>query len=177
MRNSVGAVLVWLVILGLFISQSVAQNAKVGFITAAEVLNTTEEGKIETDRLNQFGAQKSQEIETKAAELQQLQEQYATQQRTLNLATRTDMERNIQEKERNLKRDQEDIQLEYQQKQQELMAKMSEKIQEIIDDYAPQNGYAVIFIRDQSQIYVAPDHDITQEVIRLYNEKFPVMVQ
>ena len=80
MRNSVGAVLVWLVILGLFISQSVAQNAKVGFITAAEVLNTTEEGKIETDRLNQFGAQKSQEIETKAAELQQLQEQYATQQ-------------------------------------------------------------------------------------------------
>ena len=43
MRNSVGAVLVWLVILGLFISQSVAQNAKVGFITAAEVLNTTEE--------------------------------------------------------------------------------------------------------------------------------------
>lgn len=177
MRNSVGAVLVWLVILGLFTSQSLAQNEKIGFITTIEVLNTTEEGKIEIERLNQFGVQKRQEIETKAAELQQLQEQYSTQQRTLNVATRTDMERNIQEKERNLKRDQEDTQLEYQQKQDELLARMSAKIHEIINDYAPQNGFSVIFLRDQSQIYVAPATDITQEVIKLYNEKFPVTVQ
>lgn len=176
MRNSAGAVLVCLVILGLLTSQSVAQNVKIGFITTLEVLNTTEEGKIEIDRLNQFRAQKRQELETNAGELQQLQEQYATQQRTLNLITRTDMERNIQEKERTLKRDQEDVQLEYQQKADELLARMSAKIQEIINDYAPGNGFSAIFLRDQSQIYVAPAIDITQEVIRLYNEKYPVTV-
>ena len=51
MRNSVGAVLVWLVILGLFTSQSLAQNEKIGFITTIEVLNTTEEGKIEIETI------------------------------------------------------------------------------------------------------------------------------
>jgi outer membrane protein len=154
-----------------------AQNVKIGFINTLQVLYGSEEGKVEIEKLNQFAAQKQQEIASDASELQKLQEQYASQQRTLNVETRSEMERSIQERDRRLKRLQEDIQLEYNQRRDKLLAKMSEKIREIINEYAPRNGYGVIFLRDQTQSYVDPGAEITQDIIRIYNERYPAAGQ
>ena len=151
-----------------------AQGLKLGFVNTLEVLYGTEEGKVEIEKLNQFGSQKQQEIATQGQELQRLKDQYATQQRTLNPATRSEMERTITERDRRLARLQEDVQLEYNQLRDTLLGRMGDKIQKIIEEYAPANGFSVVFLRDQSQTYVDPSVDITQEIIRIYNERNPV---
>ncbi|MEE8162227.1 MAG: OmpH family outer membrane protein, partial [Acidobacteriota bacterium] len=78
------------------------------------------------------------------------------------------------EKNRALKRLQEDIQLEYNERRDSLLEKMSEKIRKIIDEYAPLNGYGAIFLRDQTQSYVDPSIEVSQDIIRIYNEQYPV---
>ncbi|MFQ5928711.1 MAG: OmpH family outer membrane protein [Acidobacteriota bacterium] len=174
MKKPTGVVFIWLMTVGISAPVCLAQNVKIGFINTLEVLNGTEEGKREIGKLNQFASQMQEEIASQTTELQKLQEQYATQQRTLNPETRAEMERTIQDKDRKLKRLQEDVQVEYTQRRDELLGKMSEKIRVIINEYAPKNGYGVIFLRDQTQTYVDPSLDITQEIIKIYDEQNPV---
>ncbi|MEE2840128.1 MAG: OmpH family outer membrane protein, partial [Acidobacteriota bacterium] len=88
--------------------------------------------------------------------------------------TRAEMEREIQDRDLQLKRLQEDIQLEFNERQNEVLERMSVKIQEIINEYAPQNGFGVIFLRSEAQTYVDGSLDITPDIVRIYNERNPV---
>jgi outer membrane protein len=156
------------------VTTGLAQNAKIGFINTVEVLYGTEEGKIELEKLNQFGTEKQNQLATEGTTLQQLQEQYAAQQASLNALTRAEMEREMQDRDLQLKRLQEDIQLEFNERQNEVLERMSVKIQEIINEYAPQNGFGVIFLRNEAQTFVDNSLDITPDIVRIYNERNPV---
>ena len=156
------------------VTTGLAQNAKIGFINTVEVLYGTEEGQIELEKLNQFGTEKQNQLATEGTTLQQLQEQYAAQQASLNALTRAEMEREIQDRDLQLKRLQEDIQLEFNERQNEVLERMSVKIQEIINEYAPQNGFGVIFLRNETQTFVDNSLDITPDIVRIYNERNPV---
>jgi outer membrane protein len=156
------------------VTTGLAQNAKIGFINTVEVLYGTEEGKIELEKLNQFGTEKQNQLATEGTTLQQLQEQYAAQQASLNALTRAEMEREMQDRDLQLKRLQEDIQLEFNERQNEVLERMSVKIQEIINEYAPQNGFGVIFLRNEAQTFVDDSLDITPDIVRIYNERNPV---
>ncbi len=158
-------------------STSLAQDTKIGFVNTLEVLYDTEEGKRELEQLNQFASQKQQEIGTQSSDLQKLQDQYLTQQATLNSVARGQSERTIADKERDLQRLQEDIELEYNQRRDEMLAQASEKIQVIINEYAKLNGFGVIFLRNEGQTYVDLLLDITQEVTLIYNERYPAVAQ
>ncbi len=160
-----------------FVAASIAQDTKIGFVNSLEVLYATEEGKRELEQLNQFAAQKQQEIGTQSSELQRLRDQYLTQQATLNSAARAQSERTIADKQRELQRLQEDIELEYNQRRDQLLARASEKIQVIINEFAKLNGFGAIFLRNESQTYVDVSLDITQDVTRIYNERYPAVGQ
>ena len=162
---------------GAFNSASLAQDTKIGFVNTLEVLYATEEGKRELEQLNQFAAEKQQEIGTQSTDLQTLRDQYLTQQATLNATARAQSERTIADKERDLQRLQEDIELEYNQRRDGMLAQASEKIQVIINEYAKLNGFGAVFLRNEGQTYVDLSLDITQEVIRIYNERYPAVGQ
>ena len=161
-------------VFGIFPLNVQGAGVKMGFVNTLEVLYGTEEGKHEIEVLNRFAASKQQEIEAQTAQLQKLTEQYQNQQRTLNPETRVEMERTLGDRQRRLKRLQEDVQFEYDQRRDALLGAMSEKIQKIIIDYAPKNGFGVIFMRDQGQSFVDPKMEVTQSIIKIYNEQHPV---
>ncbi len=177
MRKLIMMALIGSMTAGAFSSASWAQDTKIGFVNTLEVLYATEEGKRELEQLNQFASQKQQEIGTQSTDLQKLRDQYLTQQATLNSAARAQSERTIADKERDLQRLQEDIELEYNQRRDEMLAAASGKIQVIINEYAKLNGFGVIFLRNEGQTYVDLSLDITQEVIRIYNERYPAVGQ
>lgn len=177
MKKGIATALVGPFVFGALIVASLGQNVKIGFVSTLDVLYGTDEGKIELEKLNQFGTQKQNELEAAGLTLQKLQEQYAAQQASLSSLTRAEMEREIQDRDLKLKRLQEDIQLEFNERQNELLERMSGKIQEIINEYAPQNGIGVIFLRNEAQTYVDGALDITQDIVRIYNERNPVAGQ
>ena len=120
-------------------------------------------------------------VQAKKKELQALQKQVDDlksklneQARVLSADAATQMQQQILENEKKLRRNTEDGQAEVGKKRDALLGKMSSKIQVIIREYAQTNGYSVIFLREQNQPYVKPSLDITQEIVRIYNEQNPV---
>ena len=75
---------------------------------------------------------------------------------------------------RELTRFQEDIQVEITRRRDEILANENGKIQNIIGEYAREHGFSVIFLRSEVQIYVDPSLDITQDIIGVYDERYPV---
>ncbi|MEE8349916.1 MAG: OmpH family outer membrane protein [Acidobacteriota bacterium] len=171
MKKRTAAALVGPLVIGSLVATGLGQNIKIGFVNTIEVLYGTEEGKVELEKLNQFGTEKQNELVSEGSTLQQLQEQYSAQQASLNALTRAEMEREIQDLDLKLKRRQEDIQLEFNELQNELLERMSEKIREIIGEYAPENGFGVIFLRNEGQTYVDSSLDITADIVQIYNER------
>jgi len=146
---------------------------KLGFIESLRVVYETDEGKNEISKVQEFINRKQGEYDAKKADLDKLSEQYQNQQRNLNPETRSEMEKTVTAKTTELKRFQEDTQAEIDRQRDAILGKLGQKIQTLIDDYARENGYAVIFVRGQEQTYVNASLDITDEIIKRYNQKYP----
>jgi len=150
-----------------------AQGGKIGFVNSQEVLYGTIEGKEGLADLDRFMAQQRNGFETRNTELARLQQDLQTKGPTLNADAAARLQRDIEQKQIELRRYQEDAEAEFNQKQAAMLQGISEKVQQIIEEYAQQNSFLVIFMRDQTQAFVSPNLDITQEIIRIYNEKHP----
>ena len=148
--------------------------AKFGFIDTLRIVYETEEGKVEIGKVQEYINKKQSEFDGRKGDLDKLSEQYQNQQRNLNPDTRDEMEKTIQAKDKDLKRFQEDTQAEIDRQRDSILGKLGQKVQNLIDDFARENGYAAIFVRAQAQAYVAPSLDVTDEIIKRYNEKYPV---
>ena len=146
---------------------------KLGFIESLRVVYETDEGKNEISKVQEFINKKQAEYDAKKADLDKLSEQYQNQQRNLNPETRSEMEKTVTAKTTELKRFQEDTQAEIDRQRDAILGKLGQKIQTLIDDYARENGYGVIFVRGQEQTYVNASLDITDEIINRYNQKYP----
>lgn len=153
---------------------TLGQDLKIGFVDSREVLYGTAEGKQQIESLNALRQEKQEEFDSRTQELEKLQQEYSAQQRTLNPDARAERERLLEQKQVQLKRFQEDAQAEIEQQQNQILQRMSEQAQVVIDEFAEQNGYSAIFMRDQSQAYVAPALDITQQIIQLYDQRHPL---
>jgi Skp family chaperone for outer membrane proteins len=149
-------------------------SLKIAFLNFAQVLEGTEEAKIEISGVRSFMDEKQRAFDQQSQELEQLRQQFAAQERTLNAQTRAEMQTTIGEKDRNLRRFQEDTQLEINKRRDALFARLSSKVQPILNEYAQQRGIAAIFFLDQLQGYFNPSLDVTQEFIQIYNERYPV---
>ena len=119
-----------------FIVSGFGQTQKIGFVNSQQVLYGTDEGKAGLAELEQFMAKQRKEFEAKNSELTKLQENYMTQQRTLNPNALASMEHTIQEKETELRRYREDAQAEFNDRQNQVLQRISGKIQVIIQEYA-----------------------------------------
>lgn len=151
-----------------------ATGSAIAFVDSLGVLYGTEEGKQEIGKVNQFIEQKQSEFQSRQGELGKLRETFTSQERNLNLETRTEMQRTIEEKNRQLQRLQEDIQLDITRRRDAILNKMSAKVQKIIQQYAQGKGLGAVILRDQSHIFIDSSLDITQDIIKIYNERNPV---
>ncbi len=151
-----------------------SQGAKMGFVDSLAVLQGTQEGKVGIGEIDKFIEAKKKELQTFQLKVDGLKSKLTEQARVLSSDAATQMQGEITQGETTLRRNTEDSQAEVGKRRDALLGKMSSKIQLIIKDYAEKNNYSVIFLREQNQPYVAPDLDITQEIVRIYNEQNPV---
>ncbi len=155
-------------------SVGLSQGAKIGFVDSLAVLQGTEEGKAGIGEVEKYVQAKQKELQALQKKVDDLKSKLSNQARVLSTDAASQMQQQITENETKLRRNTEDSQTEVGKKRDALLSKMSSKIQVIIRDYAEKNGYSVIFLREQNQPYVAPSLEITQEIVRIYNDQNPV---
>lgn len=154
-----------------------AAASKVGIINIQAAIASTAEGK-------QANAELQSQFAPRNAELQQIQKQIddvrsrlQTGQTTLSDEETARLTDQGQRLTRTLQRKQQDLQADFSDASQDAVSRIGQKMMPILDKYAKEHGFAVILDTSSQQtpvIYAASQVDLTQDMIHLYDQSYPV---
>ena len=150
---------------------------KIGVINIQAAIAATGEGKKAFGELEKKYAPRRQDLQQQQQEINSLTDQLQKGQNTLSDDEQRRLNRELQEKQTRLKRNQEDAQTDFQADNGEVVNRIGQKMVRLLDEYAQQNGYAVV-IEGNPQVpiiyYVAPQIDLTEEIVKRYDAANPV---
>src|ERR1700677_3035349 len=154
-----------------------APALKFGVINVQAAVQSTGEGK-------QAGAELQAQFAPRQAELQNMQKQIADDearlragQTTLSDDEKARLAREYDNLNRSFQRKTQDAQDDFNQAQQDVINRIGRKLIEIIDKYSKENGYGLILDTSSQQtpvMWAANQIDITQDIVRLYDQSYPV---
>jgi outer membrane protein len=156
---------------------SAAAPTKVGIVSIQDAILATNEGKKETEALNQRFSPKQAELKTLNDEVENLKKQLQAQGDKLSEEEKNSRVRTLEVKQKNLQRSFEDAQNEYQQASQEMVNRIGSKMLTVLEKYAKANGYSVILDVSNPQtpvLWASQGSNITKELVDAYNAESPV---
>lgn len=154
---------------------SAPSPGKIAALNFQEAIANTAEGKKAISDLQKKYQPRQQELQRQQQEIGALQDQLQKQATTLSDEERLRLTRELDDKQKLFKRSQEDATADFQADQQDMLRRLGQKMGRVINDYAQQNGCALVV--DYAQIpiyYVAKDIDITEEIVKRFDAANPV---
>jgi len=158
-------------------STSVQSPTKVGVLNIQAAIAGTAEGK-------QAAAELQSQFSPRTTELQNLQKQgqdigarLQNGQTTLSDEEKARLQREYDQLNRTFQRKQQEFQEDTQEAQQDVVNRIGRKMIDVLDKYSKENGYSVILDTSSQQtpvIYSANQIDVTQDIIHLYDQAYPV---
>lgn len=160
------------------VSQLAAQApSKVGIIHIQNAILSTKDGQTALKAIEERSAPKKKELEKKQSEIQALRDQLNKLGSVGSEEQKQKLMRDIDAKTKVFNRDVEDAQAEFDQENGKVFNELGGKVMVVLDKYAKDNGYAVIFDVSNQQtsqvLFAANGIDITQEVVSLYDKNAP----
>jgi outer membrane protein len=156
---------------------SASAPAKVGVINVQVAITSTADGKQAAAELQSKFAPRQAELENMRKQMDDLQTRLRTGQTTLSDDEKARLAREGDQLNRSYQRKQQEAQDDFNDEQQDVVNRIGRKMVAIMDKYSRDNGYAVILDTSAQQtpvVYAAPQNDVTQDIIRLYDEANPV---
>lgn len=151
--------------------------ARVGVINMQAAITGTAEGKQAAAELQSQFAPRQAELQTMQKQIEDDQSRLRTGQTTLSDEEQARLTRDYNTLTRKLQRKSQEDQDDFNDAQQDLINRIGRKMVDVLDKYAKDGGYAVVLDSSSQQtpiIYEANQIDITQDIIRLYDEAYPV---
>jgi outer membrane protein len=159
-------------------AQAAAQApTKVGVINVQAAISSTAEGKQAGAELQSQFAPRTAELQNMQKQIQDIQGRLQAGQTTLSDDEKARLTRQGEQLGRGFQRKQQEFQDDTNEAQQEVVNRIGRKMVDVLDKYSKENGYAVILDTSSQQtsvIFAANQIDVTQEIIRLYDQSYPV---
>ena len=171
--KSVAALVAWAVAAGL--TAQAQTPTKIGIISIQDAIVRTEEGQKTAKALTEKYSPRQSELEKKKRELDDLQAQLSKGRNTMSEEARNNLIRQIDQKNKALTRDNEDASAEYQQEEGKLINAIGQKMTNLVDKYAKENGYSIILDYSSPQspvLYAVSSVDITSAIVALYDKTY-----
>jgi outer membrane protein len=154
-----------------------APGNKVGVLSVRQAIVSTAEGKQASAELqSQFSARQS-ELESMNKQINDLRQRLEAGRNTLSQDEQGRLQRQGEALAKQLQRKQEDYQEDVNAAQQDVIDRIGRKMMDVLDRYARENGYIAVFdtsAQGSSIIFASNQVDLTQEVIKLYDQAYPV---
>ena len=163
-------ILALLLIVALPLSVLAADGTKFGSVDIQKVLLMSDAGKEAKDQLGQKAAKYEAEKGTRETELKKLKGELESQGVMLNESARGNKERDYQQRLKEYQRFLKDAQDDLQAKNDEFTSKIVDEIVKVAQDYGRKNGYTAIFVKSETLIYLDPAADVTEAVLKQFNE-------
>src|ERR1700683_1658569 len=152
-------------------------TTKVGCINIQAASASTAEGKQAAAELQSQFAPRTTELQNLQKQIEDLRNRLQTGQSTLSDEEKARLTREGDQLTRAFQRKQQEFQDDTNDAQQDVVNRIGRKLVDVLNKYSKDNGYAVV-LDDSSQqtpvIYAANQIDVTQDIIRLFDQSYPV---
>ncbi len=150
---------------------------KVGVINIQAAIANSAEGKLAAAELQSQFAPRQSELQNVQRQMEDDQTRLRTGQSTLSDEEKARLSRESELLGRTFQRKSQDAQDDYTAAQQDVVARIGRKLMDVLEKYSKENGYTVVLDSSGQQsavLFWATQIDITQEIVRLYDQTYPV---
>ena len=148
-----------------------AQAMKIGYVDVQRAIQEVEEGKAARARLQDELKQKRGDLERKRAELEKLKADYDKQAPVLSEDAKRKKQEELQKAFVDAQQGASQMQEELTGKEQEAMQNISKRLIQVVAEVSDKENFT--FVIDKAALLYAPAaSDVTNEVVRRYNERF-----
>jgi Skp family chaperone for outer membrane proteins len=152
-----------------------AVAGNVGFLDTDRAVKGVQEGKRQLQALNAWANQRSDEVEAMRDRMEELSRQLENQRAVASPDALKRLEAELLQAQRDLEDAARVLKRDFDNKQRELLAQVAFRIREIAREYAEANGFDAIFmLESQPMVYIKDSVVITDAVIEIYDEQFPI---
>src|ERR1700686_2237106 len=151
--------------------------AKIGVLNVRNAIVATAEGKQAQAQLQSQFAPKQNELQNTQKQIEDIQRRLSEGARTLRDDEKAKLQRQGDLLTRRLQRDNDGLTEELNAAQGEIVDSIGRKMLDVLDRYARENGYVAVLdtsAQGSPVIYGSAQADITQEVVRLYDQAYPM---
>jgi len=171
MKNSVR----WILTVVVVCAAIPAAAGDVGFLDSERAIKTVKEGQRQVQILDAWANQRSDEIERMQTRVTELTQQLNAQRTVASDEVVRGLERELLMAQRDFEDAGRVLQRDFEAKQRELLAQVATRVRDLAGEYANANGFdAVFMLESQPLVYIASSAVITDAVIQLYDERYPV---
>ena len=149
----------------------------VAIINLRGAIGSTAEGKQASAELQSQFAPRSSEIDAMTKQINDLQQKLQAGQGKLSQEEETRLTAEGQRLTQRLDRRRNDFQEDASAAQQEVLERIGRKMVDVLDRYARENGFSVVLDtsgQNSPILYASNQVDVTQDIIRLYDQAYPV---
>ena len=154
-----------------------AAAGKLGVINIQAAIASTAEGKQAAAELQSQFTPRMNELQNLQKQIEDVRNRLQAGQSTLSDEEKARLQREGDTLTRTYQRKQQELQDDTNDAQQEVVNRIGRKLVDILNKYSKDNAYAIV-LDDSSQqtpvIYAANQIDVTQDIIRLYDQSYPV---
>ena len=150
-----------------------AQALKIGYVDVQRAVQEVEEGKAARTRLQAELAQKRTDLDKKRADLEKMKTDYDKQAPVLSEDAKRQKQEQLQKAFVDAQQAASQMQEELSGKEQEAMQSISKRLLQVVAELSDKENFT--FVLDKAALLYAPAaSDVTNEVVRRYNERFGV---
>jgi outer membrane protein len=150
---------------------ALAQGMKIGYVDVQRAVQEVEEGKAARSRLQAELQQKRADLDKKRADLEKMRADYDKQAPVLSDDAKRQRQEQLQKAFVDAQTAAGQMQEELSGKEQEAMQSISKRLVQVVAEVSDRENFT--FVLDKAALLYAPAaSDITNEVVRRYNERF-----
>ena len=162
------------VVLALVMTSSAFAAISVGKVDVQKVLLTVNQGVAVRDQLKKSFDEKQKILKEEEEKIKKLQEDYSKKASVLNDKEKGKKEREIQEKIMAIQQKTSTYQKEIQDLEQKLKTPILERVKGVVDEASKAADVDLVYEAATAPIlYAKSEKDLTDDVIKAYNKKFP----
>jgi outer membrane protein len=161
-------------VLALLAATAARAEVKIGYVDLQRALNEIDEGKSAKATLKRDFEEKQKQLDTKKVEFDKLRQDFEKQAVVMAEQARRDKAAELDRKANDLQQFWGQLQKDLSERERELTRGIFDKMAAIVRDLAAADGFTMVLERtDSGLVYALPALDLTNELIRKYNAKFP----
>lgn len=151
-----------------------ADDIRIGYFDIKRIIQEVDEANDKRKTLESDVKEKQKQLDKMKAEVEDMQKEYEAKKSVLSPSAQREQEEKIQEKAVKAQQTYMDLQQDLARKEQEAMGDLLQKLEPVVQEIAQADGYTFIFEKNEAGLFYAPAaHDLTSELIRKYNQRFP----